>query len=142
MACTAVVVRLPSLTTSTDEYELSGQQCPGFLTLTCNALNFGTSGSIASYAGDLRLVTYDIASDSLPYSVTLTSPLNATVQMSSVSENNGTFNFINFTLSASVSNFITIRGTAVTCGTLVVRSEEFRVSNYTVFGNRYLESKY
>ena len=138
MAYNAVLVQLPTLTSSTDEYELSRQQCPGILTLTYNALNFGIRGSIGRYVGDLRLVNYDIVSDSLPYSVTLTSPLNATVQISSVDKNNGTFNFINFTLSAPVSNFTTIRGLAVTCGTLVVRSEEFRVSNYTVFGNRYL----
>ena len=85
MACNAVLVRLPSLTSSTDEYECVGQQCPGILTLTCNALNFGTSGSIGWYVGDIRLVNYYIISDSLPYSVTLTSPLNATVQISSVS---------------------------------------------------------
>ena len=65
-------------------------------------------------------------------------PLKATVQISSVSQSNSYFNFINFTLSAPVSNFITIRGLAVTCRTLVVRSEEFRILDYTVFGNREL----
>ena len=137
-----VLGQLPSLRSSTGESLLSGQQCPGILTLTCNAMNFGTSGLIGWYAGNLRLARFDIISDSLPYSVALTSPLKATVQISSVSQSNSYFNFINFTLSAPVSNFITIRGLAVTCGTLGVRSEEFRIFNYTVFGNRYQESKY
>ena len=130
---------LPSLRSSTGESLLSGQQCPGILTLTCNAMNFGTSGLIEWYAGDQRLVRFDI-SDSLPYSMALTSPLKATVQISSVSQSNSYFNFINFTLSAPVSNFITIRGLAVTCGSLGVRSEEFRILNYTIFGKRHQKS--
>ena len=108
MAYNVVLGHLPRLRSSTGESLLSGQQCPGILTLTCNAMNFGTSGLIGWYAGDQCLARFDIISDSLPYSVALASPLKATVQISSVSQSNSYFNFINFTLSAPVSNFIAI----------------------------------
>ena len=142
MAYNVVLGQLPSLRSSTGESLLSGQQCPEILTLTCNAINFGTSGLIGWYVGNQRLVRFDIVSDSLPYSVALTSPLKATVQISSVSQSNSYFNFINFTLSAPVSNFITIRGMDVTCGTLGVRSEEFRILNYTILGKRHQKYKH
>ena len=60
MAYNVVLGQLPSLRSSTGESLLSGQQSPGILTLTCKAMNFGTSGLIGWYAGDQRLARFDI----------------------------------------------------------------------------------
>jgi len=97
---------------------------------------------IGWYAGEERLARFDIISDSPPFSVALSSPLNATVQISSVHINDGFYTFLNFTLSAPINNFLAIRGLGVTCGTLIKRSETFRVQNFTLFGKPDWSLKY
>jgi len=79
--------------------ELSGEQCPGILTLTCDTMNFGVGDSINWFVGDERLAVFDANVDSTPFTIT-TSPdlLNATVHLTSVLLVNGQFSFINFTL--------------------------------------------
>jgi len=97
-------------------------------------MNFGPSGLIGWYAGEECLIQFDFHRDRLPFSGDLTSPLNATVKITSVIQSGSFFNFINFTLTAPVSNFLAIRGLAVTCGTLGMKSEGFSVHNFTLFG--------
>ena len=117
--------------------ELSGEQCPESLTLTCDARNFGTSDSIGWFVGNKRVADFDAATDSTPFTTTTTRPdlLNATVQLTSVTITGGQFSFINFTLSASVSNFLPFQGQNISCGNIVSRSSfgirEFTVNNET-----------
>ena len=125
----------PILTSSIGSLELSGEPCPGTLTLTCEARNFGTSDSINWFVGDVRVAEFDANTDSTPFTTTTTRPdvLNATVQLTSATFTGGQFSFINFTLSASVSNFLPLQGQSISCGNMVSRSlfgiREFTVNN-------------
>ena len=127
----------PQLSSSIGSLELSGEQCPGTLTLTCDARNFGTSDSISWYVGDERFVEFDAVDDSTPFTTTTTRPdlLNATVKLTTASSTGGQSSFINFTLSASVSNFLSLQGQNISCGNIVSRSSfgimEFTVNNYS-----------
>ena len=114
--------------------ELSGEQCPGTLTLTCDAVNFGTSDSINWLVGDERVAEFDSNADSTPFTTTTTRPdlLNATVQLTSETFTGGQFSFINFTLSASVSNFLPLQGQNISCGNRALRSILFVIRAFTV----------
>ena len=113
--------------------ELSGEQCPGTLTLTCDARNFGTSDSINWFVGDERVAEFDASADSTPFTTTTTRPdiLNATVQLTTATFTGGQFSFINFTLSASVSDFLPLQGQNISCGSIVLKSS-FRIREFTV----------
>jgi len=123
----------PELSSSIGSLVLSGEQCPGILTLTCDAVNFGTSDSIGWLVGDRRLAVFDALEHSTPFNIT-TSPdlLNATVQLTSAINNNGQISFINFTLSASVDNYHSLQGRNITCGTLGMRSSSFKIGEFTL----------
>jgi len=91
-------------------------------------VNFGSSGIIDWYDGDTRLARADISGIiSIEPSV-----LNATVQLMSSSESNGTFNFKNFTLSANVSNFQHLEGSNITCGLLRDRSQPLIINEFVI----------
>ena len=115
--------------------ELSGEQCPGILTLTCDARNFGTTGIIDWYAGDDdRLARFDISGKhNFPF-ITSTSPdiLNVTIELTSASRHNNQFDFINYTLTARMDEFLTLMGQNITCGSLIERSPSFRIDNFSV----------
>ena len=113
--------------------ELSGEQCPGTLTLTCDARNFGTSDSIGWFVGDVRVAEFDFNDDSTPFTTTTTRPdlLNATVQLTTATFTSVQSSFINFTLSASVSNFLSLQGQNISCGRIVLKSS-FRIREFTV----------
>ena len=123
----------PQLRSSIDSLELSGEQCPGTLTLTCDARNFETSGTINWFAGDDRLAVFDVVVDPTPFTTT-TSPnlLNATVKLESATPSNGQFSYTNFTLSASLSDFLSLQGQNITCGSLLMRSSSFEITEFTV----------
>ena len=131
--CQSLVFGQPQLSSSIGSLKLSGEQCPGTLTLTCDAVNFGTGDIINWFVGDDRLAVFDFAVDSFPFTTT-TSPnlLNATVQLQSATLTNGQFSYINFTLSASLSDFLSLQGQNITCGSSLMRSSSFEITSFTV----------
>ena len=134
ISCFFLVFGQPQLNSSTGSLELSGEQCPGTLTLTCDAVNFGISDSIGWFVGNERIAFFDANIDSTPFTTTTTRPdiLNATVQLAT--HTGGEFSFINFTLSANVSNFLPLQGQNITCGNigLVSRSSSFEIREFTL----------
>ena len=115
--------------------ELSGEQCPGTLTLTCDARNFGASDTINWFVGDERIFLFDANTNSTPLTGTTTRPdlLNATVQLTSVMISGNQSSFVNFTLSASVRNFVSLQGQNISCGNLAPegRSSQFGIRAFT-----------
>ena len=112
---------------------LSGEQCPGTLTLTCDAVNLGASSSIEWFVGDDRLAVFDFVIDLTPFTTT-TNPdlLNATVQLQSATLTNGLFSYINFTLSTILSDLLSLQRQNITCGIFVMRSSSFEITEFTV----------
>ena len=133
--CRCLVFGQPQLGSSIGSLVLSGEQCPGTLSLTCDARNFGFIDSINWFVGDERVAVFDYNVDSTPFTATTTRPdiLNATVQLTTATFTGGQFSFINFTLSASVSNFLSLQGQNISCGNLAIRSlfgiKEFTINN-------------
>ena len=123
----------PQLISSIGLLELSGEQCPGTLTLTCDARNLGASGTISWFVGDDRLAVFDVVEDRTPFTTT-TSPnlLNATVELELATSSNGQFSYINFTLSAGLSDFLSLQGQNITCGSFLMRSSSFIIAEFTV----------
>ena len=76
---------------------------------------------------------FDFNADSTPFTTTTTRPdlLNATVQLTTATFTGGQFSFINFTLSASVSDFLSLQGQNISCGSLALKSS-FRIIEFTV----------
>ena len=130
--CVPIVCQ-PQLSSSIGSLELSGEQCPGTLTLTCDAVNFGTGDTINWFVGDDRLAVFDFAVHSIPFTTT-TSPnlLNATVQLQSATFSDGQFSYINFTLSASLSDFLSLQRQNITCGSSLMRSSSFKIAEFSV----------
>ena len=112
---------------------LSGEHCPGILTLTCDAVNLGPSGSMNWFVGDNRAAMFDFFRDPTPFTKT-TNPnlLNATVQLQSVTLTNDQFSYIYFTLSAGLSDLLSLKGQNITCGVFVWRSSSFEITEFTV----------
>ena len=132
--CQSLVLDQPQLRSSIGLLELSGEQCPGTLTLTCDAENFGvTTDNINWFVGSERVAVFDGNDDSTPFNTITIRPdlLNATVQLTSANITSGQSSFINFTLSASVSNFLPLQGQNISCGNLLLRSF-FRIREFTV----------
>ena len=96
-------------------------------------MDFGPSDSINWFVGDERVAEFDANVDSTPFTTTTTRPdiLNATVQLTTATFTGGQFSFINFTLSARVSNFLSLQGQNISCGNLVIRSS-FGIREFTV----------
>ena len=129
-----VVSGRPHLTSSIGS-QLSGQYCPGSVTLTCNALGFGASGLIDWYINDTLLARYTyVASHKFPFAVMVQSSLNAVVLISSSSLINGQFNFENFTLLVDLDDLLPFQGENIACGTLLQRSNVFNINKFTVLG--------
>ena len=129
------VLGLPQLTSNIGS-QLSGEYCPGSVTLTCNAFGFGTSGLIDWYISDTLLARYTyVASHKFPFTV-MVSSLNAMAQISSSSFINGQFNFENFTLSVDLDDhLLPFEGQNITCGTLADRSNVFSINKFDILGN-------
>ena len=128
----------PNLTSSIGSLQLSGEQCPGILTLTCDAVNFGTSGTIDWFVNDTRIARYDVVDG-----ITIDSPdLNVTI--GAPSNTSERFDFLNFTLSANKVEYLLIQGRNVTCGhaQVTARSEEFRIGNFDIVKEPSYESMY
>ena len=91
------------------------------------------SDSINWFVGDERVAKFDVNTDSTPFTTTTTHPdiLNATIQLTTATLTGGQFSFINFTLSARVSDFLPLQGQNISCGTIPLR-RFFRISEYTV----------
>ena len=118
----------PELSSSTSSLELSGEVCPGYITLTCSKNT--TERIIVWYINDIELARFD-EEDVAPFTIKTRPDLfNATVQVTSVVEVNRYFSFDDFTLTARVSDFLPLQGQNLTCGTLLDRSEPFRVNNF------------
>ena len=85
------------------------------------------------YAGDERFVEFDEVDDSTPFTTTTTRPdlLNAIIKLTKVTFTGGQFSFVNFTLSANVSNFLPLPGQNISCGNSVSRSS-FGIREFTV----------
>ena len=128
-----IVFCQPQLISSIGLLELSGEQCLGTLTLACDARNLGASGTINWFVGDDRLAVFDVVEDRTPFTTT-TSPniLNATVKLQSATSTNGLFSYINFTLSAGLSDFLSLQGQNITCGSFLMRSSSFKITEFTV----------
>ena len=122
------------LTSSIGLYELSGEQCPGTLTLTCDATNFGNSDTISWFVSGVRVAVFDAATHSTPFKTTTTRPdiLTAAIQLTSTSFTGGQFHFINFTLSARVSHFLSLQGQNINCGNFLIKSSPFGIRSFTV----------
>ena len=128
----------PNLTSSIGSLQLSGEQCPGVLTLTCDAVNFGTSGTIDWFVNDTRIARYDVVDG-----ITIDSPdLNVTIGAPSNSSER--FDFLNFTLSANKMEYLSIQGRNITCGhaQVTARSEVFRIGNFYIVEEPSYESMY
>ena len=120
----------PGISSSTSSLELSGEVCSGYITLTCSKNT--TERVIEWFANDDRLARFD-EEDVTPFTIKTRPDLfNATVQVTSVVEDNGYFFFDNFTLTARVSDFLPLQGQNLTCGTLLDRSEHFRINNFSI----------
>ena len=135
--CQSLVFGQPQLRSSIGSLELSGEQCPGTLTLTCDARNFGASDTINWFVGDERIFLFDANENATPLTGTTTRPdlLNATVQLTSATiTRHNQSSFINFTLSASVSNFFSLQGQNISCGNLGPegRSSSFGIREFTL----------
>ena len=129
-----VLLAIPQLDTSIGS-QLSGEYCPGSITITCNALGFGTSGLIDWYISDTLLARYAyVASHNFPFAVMVKSSLNAVAQISSSSFINGQFNFENFTLSVDLDDLLLFQGQNITCGTIIRRSNVFNINKFTIIG--------
>ena len=124
----------PQLSSSIGSLELSGEQCPGALTLTCNVRNFGNAESINWFVDDDRVAVFDLAVHSTPFTSTTTRPdlLNATVKLESATFSDGQFSFINFTLSAGLSDFLSLQGQNITCGSVRMKSTSFEITEFTL----------
>ena len=84
------------------------------------------------YTNDNQLARFD-EDDVTPFNITTRPDLfNATVRVTSVVEVNGYFSFDNFSLTARVSDFLPLQGQNLTCGTLLDRSEPFRVNYFSI----------
>jgi len=107
----------PQLRSSIRSLDLSGEQCPGILILTCDA-NFTVIDSINWWVDNERLAVFDANADSTPFTTT-TSPdlLNATVQLTS---------------AASVNNFLSLQGQNINCGSFISRSSSFEIGKFTL----------
>ena len=120
----------PELSSSTSTLELSGEVCPGYITLICSKNT--TERIFVWYTNDNELARFD-EEDVTPFTIkTRLDLFNATIRVTSVVEVNGYFSFDNFTLTARVSDFLPIQGQNLTCGTRLNKSEPFRVDNFTV----------
>ena len=124
----------PQLWSSIGSFELSEEQCPETLTLTCDARNFGTSNTINWFVDNEQVAAFDINEDSAPFTTTTTRPdiLNATVRLMMVNIIGGQFHFLNFSLSAKMSNFLPLQGHNISCGNTGRRSSQFRIKEFTV----------
>ena len=128
-----LVYAQPQLSSSIGSLQLSGEQCPGTLTLTCDARNFGSSVTINWFVGDDRLAVFDFITDSTPFTTTTSlNLLNATVQLTSATLTNGLFSYINFTLSTSLSDLLSLQRQNITCGIFVMRSSSFEITEFTL----------
>ena len=84
------------------------------------------------YTNDNELARFD-EEDMTPFTIKTRPDLfNATVQVTSVVEDNGYYSFDNFTLTSRVSDFLPLQGQNLTCGTLLDRSERFRIGNFSL----------
>ena len=120
----------PELSSSTSSLELSGVVCPDYIMLTCTQNT--TERVFEWFANDDRLARFD-EGDTIPFTVKTRPDLfNATVQVTSVVEVNGYYSFDKFTLTARVSDFLPLQGQNLTCGTLLDRSEPFRVNDFFI----------
>ena len=133
-----VVFCQPPISSSIGPLELSGEHCPGTLTLTCDARNYGNAESINWFVGDERLAVFDLAVHSTPFTTT-TNPnlLNATVKLESATFSDSQFSYINFTLSAGFSDFLSLQGQNITCGSVRMRSSSFKIAEFTVTNELY-----
>ena len=129
-----VVLGLPQLSSSSGS-QLSGEYCPGSVTITCNALGFGTSGLIDWYINYTLLARYTyLSSHKFPFAVMVQPSLNAVAQISSSSFINGQFYFENFTLLVDLDDLLPLQGLNITCGTLAVRSNVFIINRFDILG--------
>ena len=84
------------------------------------------------YTNENELARFD-EEDKTPFNITTRPDLfNATVGVTSVVEVNGYFSFDNFTLTARARDFLPLQRQNLTCGTLLDRSEPFRVNNFSI----------
>ena len=117
-----------SLTSSISSLELSGLQCPSNITLWCNRT--GSDDVIDWYVGDNLVARFE-ADESTPYMRALhSSRLDGNVILVSFNQSVFPYVYINYTLTANVNNWLSIKGQNVTCGTNTDRSEPFQVKEF------------
>ena len=121
---------VPEFSSSTSSLELSGEVCPGYITLTCSKNT--TERIFVWYINDNELARFD-EEDVTPFTnKTRPDLFNATVRVTSVVEVNGYFSFDDFTLTARVRDFLPLQGQNLTCGTLLDRSVPFTVNDFSL----------
>ena len=115
---------------------LSGRLCPGILTLTCSALQFGTSGTIEWFANYSLIASHTYRPDIVfPLTIQTESPVHGVnVQIQAVTISNEKFNFVNFTLSANLEDMKQFQGQDITCGVQLLRSNSITIGTYTILG--------
>ena len=129
-----VVLGLSHLTSSIGS-QLSGEYCPGSVTLICNA--FGIRYSLIDwYINDTLLAQYSFNSGDFFPSIVMvrSSILNAVAEISSLSVTNSLFTFENFTLSVDLDDLLPFQGQNITCGTITERSNIFNINTFTILG--------
>ena len=119
-----VALGIVNLASSISSLELSGLQCPGSITLWCNRT--GSDDVIDLYVGDILIGRFE-ADESTPYMRALhSSRLDGNVILVTFNQSIFPYVYINYTLTANVNNWLSIKGKNVTCGTNTDRSEPFK----------------
>ena len=113
-------------------HELSGQQCSEPLKLVCNAENLNST-DIIWFAGSTVLAVYSFSSrDQFPLSLQ-SDVINATAQIENAYYN-GNFNYIDFTLTVNVKDLLPFQEQNISCGSMYIRSNAFKINNFQVVG--------
>ena len=86
------------------------------------------------YDGDARLARFDLSGKhNFSYNTsTSTDILNATIELTSARTHGNQNDFIKYTLTARIDEFLSLMGQNITCGSLVERSLSFQINNFSV----------
>ena len=104
--------------------------------MICSAIEFGASGTIEFYANNTVLARHT-------FMMTNTFPVNVPAEpeirglyfkIENVFVSNGKFNFVNFSLTANLQDFMQFRTQHITCGVEFLRSNSVRVGSYHIVG--------
>jgi len=113
-----------------------GELCASNVVLTCNALEFGNSGTIGWYTDDY-VISMEMLdpNDIYPKILQVNSSLSGlVVKIENVFTTGTKFNFINFSLSGNLSAMLQFQQCNIICGTKVDKSNIIRIGDFTIKG--------